>query len=251
MVESTSRTKMPAGRSALMVVALIAWAAFSFLVGQFIVGGLYAWLAPSIPALQSMNESALMAALTALSWALTLTIGLGGPYFFLKQRITREEIGLQRLPTWAEIGLAAAGYVASSILAAVVIYLISSMIPGFNADQAQDVGFSNLVFRYEFIVAFITLVVVAPFVEEIFFRGYLYSQLKKYIPTWVAIIIVSVLFGAAHGQLNIGIMTFIMSIFLCLLRDLTGSLWPAIIMHMIRNGIAFALLFVVPMAVMN
>lgn len=249
MVENTSRKTISTGRSALIVVAFIAWAAFSFVAGQFIVGSLYAWLAPSIPSLQSMNESALMAALTALSWVVTLTIALGGPYFFLKQRVTREEIGLQRLPTWAEIGLAAAGYVASSILAAVVVFLISSMIPGFNADQAQDVGFSNLVFRYEFILAFVTLVVVAPFVEEIFFRGYLYSRLKKYLPTWVAIIVVSVLFGIAHGQVNVGIMTFVMSIFLCLLRDLTGSLWPAITMHMIRNGVAFVFLFVAPVLI--
>lgn len=249
MVKSTSRKKVFTSQSVLIAAGYVGWAAFSFVAGQFIVGGLYAWLAPSMPSLQSMNESALMAALTALSWAVTLTIALGGPYFFLRQRITREEIGLQRLPTWAEIGLAAAGYIASSILAAVVVFLISSMIPGFNADQAQDVGFSNLVFRYEFILAFVTLVVVAPFVEEIFFRGYLYSRLKKYLPTWVAIIIVSALFGIAHGQVNIGIMTFVMSIFLCLLRDLTGSLWPAITMHMIRNGVAFFILFVTPMLI--
>jgi membrane protease YdiL (CAAX protease family) len=169
----------------------------------------------------------------------------------LKQRVTRQEIGLQRLPTWAEIGLAAVGYIASSIIAALVIFLVSSLAPGFDADQAQDVGFSNLVFRYEYIVAFLTLVVIAPVVEEIFFRGYLYSRLKKYIPTWVAIIIVSALFGIAHGQINIGIMTFVMSVFLCLLRDLTGSLWPSIVMHMIRNGVAFVILFILPMLSIN
>lgn len=246
MVKNISHKKALNRRSVLIAVAWILWAVFSFVTGWFIVGALYEWLAPLMPSLQSMNESALQAALTALSWAVTLAIAIGGPYVALKQRVTRDDIGLQRLPTWGEIGLAAAGYVASTILAAIIIFIIASIIPGFNAEEAQDVGFSNLVFRYEFIIAFVTLVVIAPIVEEIFFRGYLYSRLKKYLPTWMAIIIVSALFGVAHGQINVGIMTFVMSIFLCLLRDLTGSLWPAITMHMIRNGIAFIVLFVVP-----
>lgn len=247
MVDDTSRKKTSRiGRNLLISAAFIAWAAFSFLAGQFLVAGLYQLAAPSIPNLQSVNESVLMTVLTALSWTATLVIALWVPYFFLKQRVTREDIGLQRLPTWAELGLAAAGYIASSIAAALVIYIVSLVMPGFDADQTQDVGFSNLVFRYEYIVAFITLVIIAPFVEEIFFRGYLYSRLKKYLPTWVAIIMVSALFGIAHGQLNVAIMTFVMGIFLCLLRDLTGSLWPAITMHMIRNGVAFFFLFVAP-----
>lgn len=247
MVDDTSRKKTSRiGRNLLISAAFIAWAAFSFLAGQFLVAGLYQLAALSIPDLQSVNESVLMTVLTALSWTATLVIALWVPYFFLKQRVTREDIGLQRLPTWAELGLAAAGYIASSIAAALVIYIVSLVMPGFDADQTQDVGFSNLVFRYEYIVAFITLVIIAPFVEEIFFRGYLYSRLKKYLPTWVAIIMVSALFGIAHGQLNVAIMTFVMGIFLCLLRDLTGSLWPAITMHMIRNGVAFFFLFVAP-----
>lgn len=247
MVDDTSRKKTSRiGRNLLISAAFIAWAAFSFLAGQFLVAGLYQLAEPSIPDLQSVNESVLMTVLTALSWTATLVIALWVPYFFLKQRVTREDIGLQRLPTWAELGLAAAGYIASSIAAALVIYIVSLVMPGFDADQTQDVGFSNLVFRYEYIVAFITLVIIAPFVEEIFFRGYLYSRLKKYLPTWVAIIMVSALFGIAHGQLNVAIMTFVMGIFLCLLRDLTGSLWPAITMHMIRNGVAFFFLFVAP-----
>lgn len=252
MVDTTAGKKTGhAGRNALIAIAFAVWAAISFLSGQFIVVGIYQALVPVLPGLQAMNESVLMTTLTALSWTVTLFIAVWVPYFFLKQRVTRQEIGLQRLPTWAEIGLAAVGYIASSIIAALVIFLVSSLAPGFDADQAQDVGFSNLVFRYEYIVAFLTLVVIAPVVEEIFFRGYLYSRLKKYIPTWVAIIIVSALFGIAHGQINIGIMTFVMSVFLCLLRDLTGSLWPSIVMHMIRNGVAFVILFILPMLSIN
>lgn len=254
MVEKKSvpKFKKPhTGKSALMAFAFIAWAAVSFIAGQFIVGGLYQLLAQLVPSVESMNDAVLMTTLTALSWAVTLAIGLGGPYLLFKQRVTLEDIGLHRLPSWAEIGLGVAGYIASTIVAAIVVYLIALAVPGFDSSQAQNVGFSDLFFRYEYVVAFLTLVVIAPIVEEVFFRGYLYNRLKRYIPTWVAILAVSLLFGAAHGQLNVGIMTFVMSIFLCLLRDLTGSLWPAIVMHMTRNGIAFSLLFVVPSLFLN
>lgn len=246
MVDVPGKTTSGLGRGLLISAALIAWAAFAFLAGQFLVAGVYQLLASSLTGLQSVNESVLMTVLMALSWTVTLVIALWIPYVVLKQRTTLADVGLQRLPTWAELGLAPLGYIASTVVAAVVIYGMTLIFPGFDSEQAQDTGFSNLVFQYEYVVAFVTLVVIAPFVEEVFFRGYLYGKLKRYVPTWAAILLVSALFGIAHGQVNVGIMTFVMGIFLCLLRDWTGSLWPAIMMHMIRNGIAFFLLFVAP-----
>lgn len=252
MVGKTSHNKLRhAGKATLMTIALIAWAAFAFVAGQYIAVNLYQFCESFMEVLQALNQPVRMTIMTSLAWMMTLGIAVGIPYLLFKHRVTRQEIGLHRLPTWSEMGLAVVGYVASAILAGLVIYGVALVIPSFDAGQAQDVGFSNLAFRYEYLVAFITLVVIAPVVEEVFFRGYLYSRLKKYIPTWVAIIIVSALFGIAHGQANVAIMTFVMGVFLCLLRDLTGSLWPAIIMHMIRNGVAFFFLFVAPILFLN
>jgi hypothetical protein len=39
-----------------------------------------------------------------------------------------------------------------------------------------------------------------------------------------------------------------MSIFMCIARELTGTIYAGILMHMIRNGIAFYFLYVNPIA---
>jgi membrane protease YdiL (CAAX protease family) len=95
-------------------------------------------------------------------------------------------------------------------------------------------------------LAFVTLVVVAPIAEEIIFRGYMYGKLKKFVPIWVAILATSLLFGAVHGAWNLAIDTFALSIVLCSLREFTGNIWASILLHMVKNGIAFYILFIYP-----
>jgi membrane protease YdiL (CAAX protease family) len=90
------------------------------------------------------------------------------------------------------------------------------------------------------------LIIVAPVAEEVLFRGYLYGKLRKSVPVWAAIGIVSVLFGSIHGQWNVAIDVFALSIVLCVLREITGSIWAGILLHMVKNGLAFYILFINP-----
>jgi membrane protease YdiL (CAAX protease family) len=158
----------------------------------------------------------------------------------------KKEIGLDRLPTWTEIFITPAGFVIYFILSAVLMLVFSTMIPIIDLTQVQDVGFDQLNHRYEYLLAFSTLVILAPIAEEILFRGYLFGKLKKNVPIWLAIITTSIVFGMFHGAWNIGIDTFALSIVLCLLRQATGSLWPSILLHMLKNSIAFYILFINP-----
>ena len=94
-------------------------------------------------------------------------------------------------------------------------------------------------------LAFITLVVIAPIIEEIIFRGWLYGKLRIIIPKWLAILITSLLFGLIHMQWNVGISVFAMSIVTCTLREITGTIYSGILVHMINNGVAFCLVYIV------
>ncbi|HVX57224.1 MAG TPA: CPBP family intramembrane glutamic endopeptidase, partial [Candidatus Saccharimonadales bacterium] len=101
-------------------------------------------------------------------------------------------------------------------------------------------------------LTFISLVVLPPLAEEIMVRGFLYSSLKKALPTIWAVLITSGLFAAAHlpeggasGPLYIGaIDTFVLSLVLIYLREQTGNLWASITLHACKNGFAFVTLFV-------
>ena len=132
---------------------------------------------------------------------------------------------------------------------------IFSLFPWFDAGEVQEVGFSYYLTGGDRLVAFLTLVVVAPIAEEIIFRGWLYGRtreklLKKYsnnISVVISIILISLLFGIVHMQWNVGISVFALSLVLCALREITGTIHAGILLHMLKNGIAFYLLFVIGM----
>ena len=196
--------------------------------------------------LASMNQAVLNSLFAALLYLITLALVIGLPWLIKKSHISREDIGLTRLPSWTDIFITPAGLVVYFISSAVLILIITKLFPSFDVNQIQDTGFSQLNERYEYILAFATLVIIAPIAEEILFRGYLFGKLKKFAPVWVAIIVTSVLFGFIHGAWNLAIDTFALSVILCLLREFTGNIWASILLHMAKNGIAFYFLFINP-----
>jgi membrane protease YdiL (CAAX protease family) len=131
------------------------------------------------------------------------------------------------------------------------LYLIAStffsnliaQIFGINLLQQQDIGYTNPN-GYELTLTFIALVLLAPFVEETLFRGFLFKAFRRTFGFWTGAIAVSLLFAVAHGQANVGIDVFVLSMFLCYLREKTDSLWPSIALHAMKNLVAFIFLFI-------
>lgn len=185
--------------------------------------------------------------IACITYFLTIALVIGAPYLYDKRKPSWKLIGLHRLPTWTDIGLAPASFVAYVLILTIVLSLVSSIFPAIDLEQVQDLGFKAFGSRLDNILAFITLVVVAPFAEEVLFRGYLYGKLKSYVPAIWAAIVTSLLFAAAHMQINVGIDVFVLSMILCGLRSLTGSIWSGILVHMIKNGIAYYMLFISPL----
>ena len=163
-----------------------------------------------------------------------------------KWHTSREEMGLTETPTWTDIGLAPVAFIVGTILAAGLVALFS-IFPWFDAEQIQNVGFNVYMSGGERIIAFIILVVIAPIVEELIFRGWLYGQLRKRTNMVVSILVTSLLFGIMHFQWNVGVNVFALSVVLCGLREITGTIYAGILTHMIKNGVAFYLLYVLGM----
>jgi len=195
-----------------------------------------------------INESILSTIFSVVIYLLAIVIIIGIPWLVKKYKTTIEELGFLRLPSWMDILITPAGLIVYVISSAIISLIFFKIFPGMNINQAQEVGFSDLTQKYQYILAFITLVIVTPIAEETLFRGYLFGKLKKYhIPVWIAMIVTSVLFGAIHGQWNLAIDTFVLSMVMCLLRQITGNLWAPILLHMVKNGIAYYILFINPL----
>lgn len=235
-------------KSRWLIAALLPlWVFVSFLIAQQITIGLI-WVLKSLHVpITNLNESGFTTIAAVFIYAVTIAVVIGVPWLVRKKRVSAEDIGLHRLPFWRDILMAPVGLIVYFILSAAFILTITALIPSFNVNQPQDTGFNAITQQYQLILAFITLVVLAPVAEEILFRGYLFGKLRKLVPLWVAILITSILFGLIHGAWNLAIDTFALSIVLCLLRVSTGSLWAPILLHMMKNAIAFYLLFIHPL----
>lgn len=81
---------------------------------------------------------------------------------------------------------------------------------------------------------------VAPFVEELLFRGLGYGLLTPFVRPWPAILVTGVAFGLAHGLvLGLPVLS-IFGITLGWLRWQTGSVYPGMVVHALFNAAALA-----------
>ena len=154
-----------------------------------------------------------------------------------------------RRPKWKHILYAIGGFAVYYGVYVLIATLLSSVL---DFEQRQEIGFDTSVGGVGLVMAFVSLVVLPPIVEEILFRGFLYSRFKKFLATKQAAVALSLLFAAAHLQLGSGnallwvaaLDTFILSLVLVYLREKTGTIWAGAGVHALKNCVAFVILFV-------
>lgn len=78
--------------------------------------------------------------------------------------------------------------------------------------------------------------ILGPIGEELVFRGVVQSALQKY-GSWVALIGSSLMFAAIHGPSVIFVDAFVMGLLFGAVFRLSGSIWPAITLHIVYNGL--------------
>ena len=95
----------------------------------------------------------------------------------------------------------------------------------------------------------------APLVEEVIYRGLLYSSFQRRFGAGVAISLVTILFTIVHvPQYSVGatpdyatvIALLLLSLTLTCLRAATGNLLPCIVLHTVFNGLSSAMLLAEP-----
>jgi membrane protease YdiL (CAAX protease family) len=134
------------------------------------------------------------------------------------------------------------GYFAYVALTIAVLALAQSVFM-LSLDEKQSLGFQNPT-SAEAVAIFFILILVVPFTEELLFRGFLFRAVRSKLNfVWTALI-VSTLFGLVHGAVVVGLDVFVLSLVLCYLRERTNSLWPGIILHALKNSVAFLILFI-------
>lgn len=249
-----ARKAAPKGQSSAtryrrMALAIwwLAWVLLSFIVASALTYVIVeAGYSLGVLPFEVIDSPAFDAVLVALTFSLAVSIAIGVPERLKKSRTSKEELGLQRLPSWQDIAFAPASFVIYFLLSGVLVALAMLLLPGFDAGQVQEVGFQGITERYEYVLAFLTLVVVAPVAEEVLFRGYMYGKLRSIIPMIPAMLLTAALFAALHLQLNVAVDVFALSLVMTSLREVSGSIWAGMLLHMLKNSVAFYFLFINP-----
>lgn len=243
--EKPKKPSLPIWKRIGYVLGLPLWVFLGFMLANAAVVLVLQGLTRAGIRFDGTNEAMLNVVLSAVIYVAALAIVIGIP-FLLKHKTTPADLGVAHPPKWYEFLAAPAGMVVYYILSFILVAFAMQFLTFIDFEQVQDTGFNGITQHFDLMMAFVGLVIVAPVAEEVLFRGYFLGKLRKYAPVWLAVLITSALFAAVHFQWNVAIDTFALSLVLCFLRIFTGSLWPSILLHMLKNGLAYYLLFINP-----
>ncbi|GAA0102039.1 CPBP family intramembrane metalloprotease [Paraclostridium bifermentans] len=119
--------------------------------------------------------------------------------------------------------------IALSIVTSILINFLAQLFPSY-----EEVS-NSITSQTNSILNIICMTVLIPIYEEIIFRGIIFNHLKENYKIGTAIVIQSLLFGIAHGNIVQGIYAFILGIVLVLMYMYFNSIYANIILHMIFN----------------
>jgi membrane protease YdiL (CAAX protease family) len=151
-------------------------------------------------------------------------------------------LALQRPRRWGKALGLAAGVVVAIYLWEVVVSLIPlPETPG------QEQGITNVHWEPAhagaFAANFVLFALIAPFVEELTFRGEGQSLLR-FLGRTPSILLVGLAFGLAHGLLEALLVLVPFGVALAWLRDRTNSVFPGMLVHAVFNATALAFIVV-------
>ncbi len=91
------------------------------------------------------------------------------------------------------------------------------------------------------LIGFITVVVIAPFTEEILFRGLILGELAKCFNIHIAIILQAILFGIMHGNIIWAVIAFLSAMLYGYFMRKYENIFASSIGHMSVNLLSFIL----------
>lgn len=151
-----------------------------------------------------------------------------------------------RKAKWAELGLSRAFNarpIILGVLAAIIILQVKILLlllsSGFDIYSFSRKNIFTIILL-PFTISGFSMLILAPFTEEIMFRGMLYQALRSRLNKPISIIIVSILFSLAHLTFSIPhlLTHFVHSVCLTLLFDRYRELPASIICHSLLNFFA-------------
>jgi membrane protease YdiL (CAAX protease family) len=149
------------------------------------------------------------------------------------------QIGFRTANAGKDAALGLAGFFSSVpfvFVAAIIAAVLSKTV--FRHFQTPEQPLNQIISQggaLEIVLVFLAASVVAPIVEETFFRGALYSAFRTRTGVWPSVLLTSAVFAVIHPLPGGFLPIFTLACVLALLRERSGSLLPGIVCHCVYN----------------
>ena len=164
-------------------------------------------------------------------------VGTAVAFAWLRQRPRAWHFGLRRTPTKRTLLLTLG----------VTLAVLGFEIGFFELVEVDESKVDELGGGGDFVAALaisLAAVVVAPVMEELFFRAFLYRALRNRMGVALACAVNGVVFAAVHLQYlaipEVYVTIAVFAVAACLLYEATGSVLPCIAIHAIFNTVALS-----------
>lgn len=97
---------------------------------------------------------------------------------------------------------------------------------------------SDAFYGSTFGLEFLGSALITPFLEELLHRGVVFGRLRRRMGMWPAVLISALVFAMLHFNIVQFIYAFLLGIVFALFVEKTGRLYPAVVAHIVANGIA-------------
>jgi len=134
---------------------------------------------------------------------------------------------------------------------AITLFVVTLVLIGLFGGPRTDLDRILESSRATAVTLAIIAVATAPLVEELIYRGLLYSAFQKVLGQWPAVLIVASMFAGLHVVQywpNVGAISSItlLSVVLTLARARTGRLLPCFVIHLVFNGVQSIIIIIEP-----
>lgn len=188
---------------------------------------------------QALDSVALHEQLMAKTIELTTLVGLlsgllalliYGIIFLVRKKKLGAEIGLKKIDVKSILPIVLMGVALN-----IVMLLVINVIPFPESWRESLVANSGALQGGNVIINWISVVIMAPVIEEVVFRGLIYTRLKKGMPALAAAILSAVVFGLMHGTVIWVLSAFVLGMILVWCEEKYQSLAASILFHAAYN----------------
>lgn len=150
-----------------------------------------------------------------------------------------------RMPRASDVGIAILGAIAMIVVVNGLGNVIDSLLHAKHQQEAVKIflGVHDPVVKAAFALL---AIVVAPISEEIAFRVFVFSAVRRYAPFWLAAIVSGILFGLAHTDVYALVPLIFGGVILCGVYARTRNAWMSMISHGLFNGASVVALYLAP-----